>query len=86
MSELKTLFCHNCKDEIREGDHVLIDVNHCVYCSDKCLFLDYGQDQVWKKYNQRTDKTTNFIDLGLMDILYSGNYDKGCLEYIKEVA
>ena len=30
-NDLKTLYCHKCKEEIKEGDHVIIDVNNCVY-------------------------------------------------------
>ena len=81
----KTLNCHFCKKEIKPNDHIIIDENNCIYCCDKHLFYDYGQDEAWRKYQRRKDKTTNYIDLGLMDIKYSGDYDKNCLEYIKEV-
>ena len=83
--ELKTLNCHFCKVEIKPKDHVIIDANNCVYCSDKHLFYDYGQEQMWRNYQRRTDKTISYLDLGLMDIRYCGDYNKSCLEYIKEV-
>ena len=83
--ELKTLNCHFCKKEIKQNEHVIIDENNCFYCCDKHLFYDYGQDEAWRNYQRRTDKTISYIDLGLMDIKYSGDYNKSCLEYIKEV-
>ena len=83
-NDLKTLYCHKCKEEIKEGDHVIIDVNNCVYCSEKCLFIDYGQDHEWAKYRRRKDKSVNFIDLGLMDVSYIGDYNKNCMKYINE--
>ena len=80
----KTLNCHFCKKEIKPNDHIIIDENNFIYCTDKHLFYDYGQEEVWRKYRMRKDKTNNYIDLGLMDIKYSGSYDRSCNKYLEE--
>ena len=81
--ELPALQCNNCKKEIKEGDELIIDTNDCFYCSDRCLFEDYGQD--YEEYLNREDQDSNFIDLGLMDIKQSGPYNEGDLPEVERI-
>ena len=72
-NDLKTLYCHKCGQSIKPGNSIIIDVNTCVYCCDLCLFEDYGLSYI--DYLRREDKTSNYMDLGILDIKYSGTYD-----------
>ena len=80
---LPVLQCNNCKKEMREGDDLIIDANDCFYCSDRCLFEDYGQD--YEEYLNREDQDSNFIDLGILDIKQSGPYNESDLPEVERI-
>jgi hypothetical protein len=80
---LPVLQCNNCKKEMREGDDLIIDTNDCFYCSDRCLFEDYGQD--YEEYLNREDQDSNFIDLGILDIKQSGPYNESDLPEVERI-
>ena len=83
ISKLPVLQCNNCKKEIREGDELIIDANDFFYCSDRCLFEDYGQD--YDEYLNREDQDSNFIDLGILDIKQGGPYNEGDLPVVERI-
>lgn len=80
IKKLKPLKCRNCGNEIEEGDEIYIDSLNHVYDSEICLFAAHRKS--YRKYEARKDRSSNFIDLGLIDMKYIGDYDSSALEYI----
>ena len=83
-SEQKEVKCRVCKDRIDVPDQygrtlsIIIDKKGKVFDSEECLF--YYHRKSYQKYLNRSEQLDNYIDLGIIDVKYHGDYYEGVIE------